>query len=193
MKLGRIAVETPFGPVPRLVAIDVSRRAVIDLASAEVLRLLAKGATREAAQRYASAIFPGSMSAAIALGDTFLDCANDATTSRANDAATPIEAVTWLSATDPSVIRDGLTFLKHIRQFHERVGAEPAPALLEIPGYFKGTPHTAVGHDAEIPKPFYTEHCDYELELGYIVGRACHNVTPEEARASIWRDDIQRF
>ncbi|MGY4426565.1 hypothetical protein ACVWY2_009014 [Bradyrhizobium sp. JR6.1] len=57
MKLGRIAVETPFGPVARLVAVDVQKNAVVDLASAEVLRRLAKGATREAAQRYASALF----------------------------------------------------------------------------------------------------------------------------------------
>ncbi|MGY4319709.1 fumarylacetoacetate hydrolase family protein [Bradyrhizobium sp. JR3.5] len=186
MKLGRIAVETPFGPVARLVAVDVQKNAVVDLASAEVLRRLAKGATREAAQRYASALFPGSMSAAIGLGDAFLENAREAALSRADDASKPISEIKWLSATDPSVIRDGLTFLKHIKQFHERVGAEPASALLEIPGYFKGTPHTAVGHDAEVAKPFYTEYCDYELELGYVVGRACHNVTPEEAKSAIF-------
>lgn len=186
MKLGRIAVETPFGPVARLVAVDVSKNTVVDLASAEVLRRVAKGATREAAQRYASALFPGSMSAAIGLGDAFLESAQEAALSRADDASRSISDVKWLSATDPSVIRDGLTFLKHIKQFHERVGAEPASSLLEIPGYFKGTPHTAVGHDAEVPKPFYTEYCDYELELGYVVGRACHNVTPEEAKSAIF-------
>ncbi|WP_375779355.1 hypothetical protein ACE103_10590 [Bradyrhizobium sp. ma5] len=93
------------------------------------------------------------MPAAIALRDAFLDNAHDGLALRADDVAAPLADARWLSATDPSVIRDGLTFLKHVKQSHERVGAEPAVALLEIPGYFKGTPHTAVGHDVEIPKP----------------------------------------
>ncbi|WP_407123271.1 fumarylacetoacetate hydrolase family protein [Bradyrhizobium sp. STM 3561] len=186
MKLGRISVDTPFGPVSRLVAAEPSKSRVVDLASAEVLRRQAKGATREAAQRLSSAIFPPSMSAAIALGEVFLETAHEAVTSRADDAATAISNVNWLSAVDPPVIRDGLTFVTHIKQFHERVGVEPTEALLEIPGYFKGTPFTAVGHDAEVPKPFYTDYFDYELELGYVVGRICHNLTPEEAQKALF-------
>jgi 2-keto-4-pentenoate hydratase/2-oxohepta-3-ene-1,7-dioic acid hydratase in catechol pathway len=168
------------------VAAETTKNRVVDLATAEVLRRQARGATREAAQRFSSAIFPGSMSAAIALGDIFLATAHEAVEARGDDAATSISSVNWLSAVDPPVIRDGLTFAKHIRQFHERVGAEPTEALLEIPGYFKGTPFTAVGHDAEVPKPFYTDYFDYELELGYVVGRVCHNVTPDEARQALF-------
>jgi len=186
VKLGRISVETPFGPVTRLVAVDTTKGRVVDLATAEILRRRAKGATQEAAQRLASAIFPGSMSAAIGLGDIFLETAHEVVEARGDDASTAISNVNWLSAVDPPVIRDGLTFVKHIKQFHERVGVEPTEALLEIPGYFKGTPFTAVGHDAEVPKPFYTDYFDYELELGYIVGRVCHNLTPDEARQALF-------
>lgn len=186
MKLGQISVDTPFGPVARLVAVDTAKSRVVDLATAEILRRRACGATQAAAQRLASALFPGSMSGAIALGDVFLETAHEAVERRGDDAATPMTGVTWLSALDPPVIRDGLTFVKHIRQFHERVGAEPNEALLEIPGYFKGTPFTVVGHDAEIQKPFYTEYFDYELELGYVVGRLCHNLTPEEASQALF-------
>jgi 2-keto-4-pentenoate hydratase/2-oxohepta-3-ene-1,7-dioic acid hydratase in catechol pathway len=176
-----MSVTTPFGPVTRLVAAEPTKNRVIDLATAEVLRRQTKGATPDAAQRLASAIFPPSMSAAIGLGDVFLETAHEAAAARGDDASMAISNVNWLSAVDPPVIRDGLTFVKHIRQFHERVGAEPTEALLEIPGYFKGTPFTAAGHDVEIPKPFYTDYFDYELELGFIVGRVCHNLTPEEA------------
>ncbi|WP_375779372.1 fumarylacetoacetate hydrolase family protein [Bradyrhizobium sp. ma5] len=186
MKLGRISVDTPFGAVNRLVAVETAKNRVVDLATAELLRRQAKGATREAAQRFSSAIFPASMSAGIALGEIFLETAHEAVASRGDDAATPISSVNWLSAVDPPLIRDGLTFVKHIKQFHERVGAEPTEALLEIPGYFKGTPFTAVGHEAEVPKPFYTDYFDYELELGYIVGRVCHNVTPDEAQQALF-------
>src|SRR6185295_3846925 len=186
VKLGRISVGTPFGPVTRLVAAEPAKSRVVDLATAEILRRQAKGATQEAAQRLASAIFPASMAAAIGLGDAFLETAHEAAEARGDDAATAISAVNWLSAVDPPVIRDGLTFVKHIKQFHERVGVEPAESLLEIPGYFKSTPFTAVGHDAEVPKPFYTDHFDYELELGYVVGRVCHNRTPEEARQALF-------
>ena len=70
MKLGRILRESLEGAVPRLVVAQPEYERVIDLASAEYQRLLATGASAEAARRLASALYPGSMSAAIAAGPT---------------------------------------------------------------------------------------------------------------------------
>lgn len=182
MKLGRICVAGPDGPVPRLVMVKPVERRVIDLKSASALQLAAGGATRTAALRLSEALFPGSMSAAIALGDRFLSSCQDVTASRADDASLPIEKVQWLPASDPSIVRDGLTFLKHIRQFHQKMNVAPKPALLEIPGYFKGSPHTCIGHEAEVVWPEYLQRMDYELELGWVIGKVAHNVRPENAR-----------
>ena len=62
----------------------------------------------------------------------------------------------------------------------------PKPALLEIPGYFKGSPHTCIGHDAEVVWPEYLMRMDYELELGWVIGREAHNVRPENARQHLF-------
>ena len=186
MKLGRIKVLGADGTVGRIVAVHPDERRVVDLALAEVLRLMSRGATESAARRYAAALFPESMSAAIALGDLFLESAKQADAMKGTEASLPIEKVTWLPATDPSVVRDCLTFPLHIKQVSERVGAKINPLIFEIPGYFKGPPSTVVGHDAEIPYPFYSEYLDYELEIGFVVGHAGHNLTPEEAEKCIF-------
>jgi hypothetical protein len=75
MKLGRILRNSLEGAVPRLVVVQSERECVIDLASAEYQRLLGTGASEEAARRLASALYPSSMSAAIAAGPTFLAAA----------------------------------------------------------------------------------------------------------------------
>ena len=182
MKLGRISLDAPDGPVPRLVLVVPEQNRVIDLRKAATLQLQAQGATHAAALRLSEAMVPGSMSAAIATGDRFLAACHDVANQRADDASLPIESVRWLSASDPSIVRDGLTFLKHIRQFHQKMGLTPTPALLQIPGYFKGSPHTCIGHEAEVVWPEYLKRMDYELELGWIIGREAHNVRPENAR-----------
>lgn len=186
MKLGRFVLEGLDGPVHRICMVLPEQGRVIDLRAAEALRLQARGATREAALRYASVVFPESMSAAIALGERFLDCAADAAVQHGDDASLAVEGLRWGAACDPSVVRDGLTFTKHIRQFHERMNITPTPALQEVPGYFKGSPWTVIGHEAEVPWPARSERLDYELELGWVVGRQAHNITPEVAHSYLF-------
>src|SRR3954447_141866 len=72
MKLGRIRRDSPDGKVLRLVAAHTGEGRVVDLATAEQARLRRAGATPAAARRVASALFPSSMSAAIAAGPAFL-------------------------------------------------------------------------------------------------------------------------
>ncbi|MCD6671283.1 MAG: fumarylacetoacetate hydrolase family protein [Burkholderiaceae bacterium] len=182
MKLGRIAMEGPDGTVARLVLVVPEERRVVDLKRATTGILVAEGATHEAATRVSGALFPGSMSAAIALGPRFLDAAREIDRSRPDEASITFDDVRWLAACDPSIVRDGLTFVAHIRGFHQKMGATPPPAILAMPGYFKGTPHTVIGHDAEVPWPGYIERMDYELELGYVVGRRGASLHPEQAR-----------
>lgn len=186
MKLGRFTVVGPDGPIQRIGLFLPEQNRVIDLRRAEALRLQGRGATPEAALRYASGVFPESMSAAIALGDLFLESAHEAAAARGDDASVSLEGLKLAAACDPSIVRDGLTFVKHIRQFHERMNLTPAPALLQVPGYFKGTPWTVVGHDAEVPWPERAEKMDYELELGWVMGRRAHNLSPENARECLF-------
>lgn len=182
MKLGRIEVEGPDGATPRLVLVLPKEGRVIDLKRAATDMIVGEGATVEAARRLAEALFPGSMSAAIALGDRFLQAARKVAERKPDAASRPIDSVSWLPATDPSVVRDGLTFVEHIKGFHEKMGAVPTPSLLEVPGYFKGTPWTCYGHGAEIPWPGFIDHMDYELELGWVVGRRGRDLHPSQAR-----------
>lgn len=181
MKLGRISVDGPDGTVARLVLVLPEEQRVIDLRRALLGELESEGASHEAALRYAEAVFPGSMSAAIALGAPFTQAAEKIYKHRPDRFSLPIDEVSWLPASDPSVVRDGLTFIGHIKGFHEKIGQTPTPSLLQIPGYFKGTPHTVIGHEADVPWPGYIQHMDYELELGYVIGRQGRNLRPENA------------
>lgn len=186
MKLGRISVDSPDGDVARLVAVVPEERRVVDLKRAWTAKLLREGASRDAANRLAEAMFPGSMSAAIGLGDMFLKTAADALCGDVDKSSISFDSVRWLGATDPSVVRDGLTFIDHIKGFHTKMNATPQPGLLKVPGYFKGTPHTIIGHEAEVPWPGYINYMDYELELGYVIGKQGHNVRPEQAKAYLF-------
>lgn len=186
MKLGRYIVDGPDGPVKRICMVLPDEGRVIDLRAAEILRMQAEGATAEGALRYASVVFPESMSAAIALGDLFLERAEEAAEKFGDDASLRMEGIQWASACDPSVVRDGLTFTKHIRGFHEKMNIKPAAALLDIPGYFKGSPWTVIGHDEEVPWLERVQRMDYELEIGWVVGKRAHNISPEEARSHLF-------
>lgn len=186
MKLGRISIDGPDGPLPRLVLVLPEEKRVVDLRRASISSLQEQGATLEAAQRLSEALFPGSMSAAIALGEPFLEAARRVDRERPDHASRPIDQVKWMAACDPSVVRDGLTFIGHIKGFHEKMGSPPPPSILKVPGYFKGSPHTVIGHDAEVPWPGYIQRMDYELELGYVIGRRGTNLRPEQARSHLF-------
>ncbi|NWN89580.1 MAG: fumarylacetoacetate hydrolase family protein [Micrococcaceae bacterium] len=186
MKLGRIAVSTLDGEQLRIVAVEPENDRVIDLARAYALVLQRRGATAERARELALSIFPASLSNAIAIGDAFLDIAHDALAA-ADDASTAIADVQWRAAIDPPVIRDGLTFGTHIENYFKNVAkTKPVRAVYERPGYFKGTTSTVVGHDQVIPYPNISEKLDYELEIGYIMGKPGRNLTPDEAMDHIF-------
>ena len=181
MKLGRIAVPTPDGEQIRVVAVEPEADRVIDLARAHALTLQRKGATADRAREVAQTIFPGSLSRGISAGEAFLDLAHTAL-SAADDASLPLDNVDWRAAVDPPVIRDGLTFGTHIENYFKNVvHSKPVRAVYERPGFFKGSTATVYGNNQVIPYPNISEKLDYELEIGYIVGKPGRNLTPDES------------
>ncbi len=193
MKLGRILRESLEGAVPRLVVVQPERERVIDLATAEYQRLLSTGASANAARRLASALYPGSMSAAIAAGPTFLTAtAHTVAAVEDGNAALPLRQVQWLAPIDPPVMRDCLAFEQHMRNtLNALATAMNVPPRIpdvyyEKPIYYKGNPLTLIGHEQEAPWPDYTSRMDYELELGFVIGRPGKDLTPEQAKAHLF-------
>lgn len=185
MKLGRIVVDGPDGRETRVVAAEPGNERVIDLKKAYALALQKGGASVEGARHLAHATFRD-LTQGISAGDFFLEAAHKALES-ADDAALPIGEVTWTAAIKPPVIRDSLTFNGHIKNFFGNVmKTTPTRAVYERPGYFKGTTSTIYGHDEIIPYPSITEQLDYELEIGYIVGKPGRNLTPENAWSHVF-------
>lgn len=184
MKFGRISRESPDGATARLVVVEPEKGRVIDLARAGALHAMGKRhATLAAAVRLAQAQFPGSMAQALGASDILVDVATEVIQGRyGDDASLDINEVTWLAASDPPVLRDGLTFVGHIKGWHERMKREVPESMLLIPGFTKNSPSTIIGHNSEVPWPGYIKSkMDYELELGYVIGREGGSVHPEDA------------
>lgn len=180
MKLGRIAVAAPDGEEIRVVAVEPENDRVIDLKRAYALALQKGGATVEGSRQLAHATFRD-MTQAVSTGDFFLDAAHRALAA-ADDASSSLAEADFRAAIKPPVIRDSLTFNGHIKNFFGNVmKTTPARAVYERPGYFKGSTATIYGTNETIPYPSITEQLDYELEIGYIIGRPGRNVTPEDA------------
>jgi 2-keto-4-pentenoate hydratase/2-oxohepta-3-ene-1,7-dioic acid hydratase in catechol pathway len=186
MKLGRMAVNGPDGAIPRLVVAQPDQQRVIDLLAAERRRLERQGATHEAALRLASTLFPPSMAAAIALGDTFLAATVQAIESAGEEAFAPLSSVQLLSPLDPPLLRDFSAFLQHIRAMTQRMGQEFSEDLLQTPPYYKGNPSTVIGPEREVRWPSYTKVMDYELELGFVIGKPGINLTPQNALSHLF-------
>ena len=189
MKLGRILRESLEGAVPRLVLAQPEHERVIDLATSEYQRLLGTGASAAAARRLASALYPASMSAAIAAGPTLLAvAARTAESVQEGSALLPFEQVQWLAPLDPPVMRDCLAFEQHLLNSFKGPSVPPQ-ALAQhyvMPLYYKGNPLTLTGHEQEVPWPDYTQKMDYELELGFVIGRSGKDLTPENALSHLF-------
>ena len=193
MKLGRILRASLEGAVPRLVVVQQEHRRVIDLATAEYQRLLGTGASADAARRLASALYPGSMSAAIAAGPTFLTAAVRTVGALEEDSSVlSLGEVKWLAPIDPPVMRDCLAFEQHLRNTLTALAAamNMAPRIPDVyyekPIYYKGNPLTLIGHQEEALWPDYSSRMDYELELGFVIGRPGKDLTPEQAKAHLF-------
>ncbi len=184
-KLGRVLDVGPDGPTARLVAVLPHEKLVVDLARAERLRLERRGASPSAALRMAQALFPGSMAQALALGEIFLEAVERVLAGPYADSALPIEGLHWLPPIDPPVMRDCLAFEEHLKNTLGRLG--PIPDIYyQIPIYYKGNPTTLLGHEAEVPWPARCQEMDFELELGFVIGKGGKDLTPDQAKGCIF-------
>ncbi len=132
MKLARIARHGLDGISARLVVVQPETGLMIDLVTSERLRLEKQGATQDAALRLATALFPASMTAALALGETFLSAARQASASAAAQAILPLADAHFLPPLDPPLMRDFLAFETHIRNASARMGQSPAEELFDL-------------------------------------------------------------
>jgi 2-keto-4-pentenoate hydratase/2-oxohepta-3-ene-1,7-dioic acid hydratase in catechol pathway len=57
----------------------------------------------------------------------------------------------------------------------------PPKVWYQSPVYYKGNPHSVVGHDAEVLWPPFTERFDYELEFGIFIGRQGRDIPVQDA------------
>src|SRR5579883_2784209 len=136
MKLARIACDSPDGLVARLAVVQSEFHRVIDLAAAERLRLEREGATHEAALRLAAALFPASMAAALALGETFFSKTQQVIKEVDEAASIPLADVHFLIPLDPPFFRDFLAFEQHIDNAGARMGQPPAQEAFRRPVYY---------------------------------------------------------
>ncbi len=179
---GRVMIEGPDGPEPRIVVADgAAPERWIDLRSAERRRLMRSGASDAAARRLAAALVPGSLSRALAAGAVFLQAAR-AAVAAADERALAPRSARMLAPIDPVAYRDFMAFEQHFVTTARRLrGTDPAPVLYELPVSYFGHAHAILGPDDEIPWPHYTAHMDYELELGIVIGTGGRDISPEEA------------
>jgi 2-keto-4-pentenoate hydratase/2-oxohepta-3-ene-1,7-dioic acid hydratase in catechol pathway len=186
MKLARIAYTSPDGVIPRIVVVQPEQQRVIDLAVAERVRLERQGATHEAARRLATALFPSSMAAAIALGDVFLTAARQAVEAAPDEAVMSLGDLPLLSPLDPLLVRDYTAFVQHVQNMSARQGQPVFKEFFQKPPYFKINPLAVIGHEQEVTWPNYTDHMDYELELGLVIGKSGRNLSPQEALSHLF-------
>ena len=186
MQIARIVLETVDGPEARIVvAPDDAPHRFIDVRAAERLRLIRRGASEDGARRLAAALVPGSLSRALEGGEAFIEAARAAAESSDEPAFAPGSA-RLLTPIDPVAYRDFMAFEEHFVTAARKLrGAEPAPVLYELPVSYFGNAHAVLGPDDEIPWPHYSEHMDYELELGIVIGTSGRNIAPEDARGHI--------
>lgn len=99
----------------------------------------------------------------------------------------------------PRSIRDTLCYELHMIQsnkvVHRRMGHDvdnmdpkrfkPSETWYERPLYYKGNPASVVGQDAEIYFPEGEGFRDYELELGFYIGKKGKNISKAEAEKYI--------
>ena len=136
MQIARFAVSTPDGPQSRVaVAADAAPDSWIDARTAHMHALEPHGATPDASRRIAQALIPGSLSAGLAGGETYLDALREAAAADPGDAAVAGDA-RLVAPIDPIAYRDFMAFESHFVEATRRIrgpNAKPADVLYELP------------------------------------------------------------
>lgn len=145
-------------------------------------------------------------------GEEAFDLASDlASESEAEDNSTsivPLSTDNLLSPVPrPGSIRDCLAFERHLIQATRTIASWKAPTLVSLdrgmermfgrgflrpppvwyerPIYYKGNPHSVVGHGSDIQWPSFSKRLDFELEFGVFIGKEGRNIPAGDAREYI--------
>ncbi|MEO6043106.1 MAG: fumarylacetoacetate hydrolase family protein [Tepidiformaceae bacterium] len=165
---------------------------VADLQAAASASLVYAGGRASTSDSTAAERVPGDMIAFFAAGRSALDAATEAVgfvgdSLRRGDnilstAGHPItfgsDAARLLAPVpQPTRIRDYLTYEAH----GSGSGLALPPAFSEMPICYKCNPLSVIGPEEEILWPSYTDKLDYELEIGFYIGKMGRNIRVEEA------------
>jgi 2-keto-4-pentenoate hydratase/2-oxohepta-3-ene-1,7-dioic acid hydratase in catechol pathway len=181
MRIARLSIEGPDGPMARIVAAaDDPGSPWVDIRTAERLALIGRGASERGARRLSAALVPSSLTAALEGGEQFLDAARAAVQAAPDLALAALDAP-LLAPVDPPAYRDFMAFEQHFRFGYDRSGTPVPDILYELPVSYMGSAQAVIGPEAEVPWPSYSQHMDYELELGIVIGRDGRDLTPERA------------
>ncbi|MER6842173.1 fumarylacetoacetate hydrolase family protein [Streptomyces platensis] len=87
----------------------------------------------------------------------------------------------------PPSLRDCLCFLDHLRACRKAVGESETleRTWYQIPAFYFANPATVVGPYDEVPLSPGSAWCDFELEIGAVIGTAGRDLTPEQAEGRI--------
>jgi len=185
MYIARARFEGADDGEPRIIAAKNPRLGWIDVRRAERLRIERAGATPMAARRIAEAVVPGSMTAALEAGPAFADAASAALESLSRGDR-PLESPPFVTPLDPCVYRDFMVFEQHFSFGYRWRNLQVPKVLYEFPVSYIGGIHGFIGPEEEVPWPHYTQHMDYELELGIVIGARGRDLRPEEAARHVF-------
>jgi fumarylacetoacetate (FAA) hydrolase len=81
----------------------------------------------------------------------------------------------------PGAFLDFYTFEEHVRTAREKRGLDMVPEWYDFPAWYNGSPRCFSSDGTTVHFPANENKKDYELELGIVIKKPCHGVTPEEA------------
>jgi 2-keto-4-pentenoate hydratase/2-oxohepta-3-ene-1,7-dioic acid hydratase in catechol pathway len=166
--------------------------AVVDLQAAYAARLIHAGGRASSSDSLAAERIPGTMIDFFAAGKGALHpaaeamaFASDSLRKGDNVLSTAGHPITFATgAADllapvpkPPRIRDYLTYEAH----GSGSGLALPPAFSEMPICYKCNHLSVIGPEDEILWPPYTDRLDYELEIGFYIGKMGRNIRVEEA------------
>jgi acylpyruvate hydrolase len=73
-----------------------------------------------------------------------------------------------------ALVSAGKNFSDHVAEMASKKGPSSPVAFLKLPG-------TVIGPEDDVPYPAEVKNLDYEVELAIIIGKACIDVTQDEA------------
>jgi 2-keto-4-pentenoate hydratase/2-oxohepta-3-ene-1,7-dioic acid hydratase in catechol pathway len=99
-----------------------------------------------------------------------------------------LAAATLLPPVRPASVRDFVTFESHVegvRRSIDRSSGVPE-AWYDAPTFYFTNPHTVVGHEAEVRRPWRCTALDFELEVACVLGAGGTSLTEAEAGRAIF-------